>query len=251
MPETTLLQLGLLGSVFIVALLYSSVGHGGASGYLAILSLFAIDPKSASTSALVLNILVAGTAWFSFAKAKHFHWRLVFPFIVGSVPAAFVGGMLKVSTPMLNILLALTLCYASVVMMFPRFKDLPGVESRHEFMISLGVGVVLGLLSGVVGVGGGIFLSPLLIMCRWASVHESAAASAGFIVVNSIAGLSGRLLSGFSIGADITSLIVFAFVGGIIGSYLGSRRFKAVWLRRLLSVVLFVAAAKLVMKLVT
>lgn len=242
MPEATPL---LIAAVFAVALLYSSVGHGGASGYLAVLALVAVSPKTASTSALLLNLLVAGTAWIAFWRAGHFSWSLVWPFVAGSIPAALVGGALRVDDALLYALLALVLVSAAVSMALPRPPgDDAAADRRPRMPVCAGVGALLGIVSGIVGVGGGIFLSPLMIVRRWASPKRVAAASACFIVLNSAAGLAGRLGSRPQGVLGMMPFVAAAFAGGLIGGWLGARRLTPVWLRRLLSVVLLVAAYK-------
>ena len=181
----------LLAALFVVAVLYASVGHGGASGYQAVMGLAGQDLKEAATGALVLNLLVAGTAWIGFARAGHFSWRLLWPFLVGSVPAAVVGSRLPVPAPVLSGLLAFVLLVAAVAMVLPR-KDQEVPDRRPPLLPSALIGAFIGVLSGIVGVGGGIFLSPLMITRRWASVRRVAATSAAFIVINSAAGLAGR-----------------------------------------------------------
>lgn len=245
MTETLLLAL----AAAIVAVLYSSVGHGGASGYLAVMGLMAVPRDTASTSALVLNLLVAGTAWISFNRAGHFSWKLVGPFLLGSLPLAFIGGSLKLANPVFDGLLGFSLAAAAVSMALPRpaaADTIPDRPPRIEGAITIGCS--LGLLSGMVGVGGGIFLSPLMIVFRWASPARVAATSAAFIVVNSAAGLGGRLYSGQFGMAGLLPVAIAAFGGGLLGSWLGARKLTPPWLRRVLAVVLVVAAGKMLLR---
>jgi hypothetical protein len=235
----------ILACLFGVAVLYSSVGHGGASGYLAVLALFAVDPKTAATGALVLTILVAGLAWIGFSMAGHFSWRMLWPFLVGSVPFAFLGSKLAVSTAVLNGLLAFVLAVAAVVMVVPRREE--EVPDRPPPLLpAAAYGALIGVLSGIVGVGGGIFLSPLMIARKWSGLRRVAATSAGFIVVNSIAGLAGRMQA---VSVSILPMVGAAFAGGLLGTWLGSKKLSPRGLRVMLAVVLAVAAGKLVMKL--
>ncbi len=177
---------------FVIALAYASVGHGGASGYLAALSFFAFCPDEMATTALTLNLFVAGIALMSFARAGHFVGRLTWPFVVASVPAAFLGGLIPVSVRFYQVLLAIALGVAAVRLSL----DLRGREEgrvvRPSLALALPTGGGIGWLSGVVGVGGGIFLSPFLLLLRWATPKQTAAASAAFILINSAAGLCGR-----------------------------------------------------------
>jgi uncharacterized membrane protein YfcA len=231
-----------------VAFLYSSVGHGGASGYLAVLSFFAVAPSFMSTTALILNVFVAATALIAFSKAKHLESRLTWPFVVTSVPAAFLGGLVSVSPHIYQLILAVVLFIAGL-----RFL-LEALSSKGEsglrppsLLISLPVGALVGFVSGVVGVGGGIFLSPLILMMRWADAKRTAATSAAFILVNSISGISGRVTGGtFAVGPLLPFLIA-AFIGGLLGSHLGAVRYSGRTIRQLLGVVLMIASVKLLL----
>jgi uncharacterized membrane protein YfcA len=244
MDLLTLLLLAIL--IFFVAALYSSVGHGGASGYLAALSLFSFSPAVMSTTALVLNVLVAGVGMLSFWKAGHLSLRKAWPFVVLSVPAAFGGGLVAISDTSYFFLLAAVLFFAAYRLTRPVARQDEQSELRPVHMPSaVGFGGGVGFISGVVGVGGGIFLSPLLIFLRWATTKQTAALSAFFIVVNSMAGLSGRWLRGSLEGEGMLPLIFAAFIGGVLGSYYGSHIFTGVILRRLLAVVLLIAGLKL------
>ncbi|MBI3320619.1 MAG: sulfite exporter TauE/SafE family protein [Candidatus Omnitrophica bacterium] len=241
MPTMILLIL-----IFLVAMMYASVGHGGASGYLAAMSLVGVAPAQMASSALLLNVLVAGTACLMFWRAGHGSMQRLWPFLIGSVPAAFVGGRLLVSARAYGWLLAVALLVAAVRLSLPSLEP-TGSLRRPAFLIAVSVGAGIGWLSGILGVGGGIFLSPLMLLLRWAGPKPTAAASAGFIVVNSAAGLAGRVLAGRWVIGSMCPLVVAAFAGGVIGSRLGANHFSGVWVRRLLAVVLVVATGKLVM----
>jgi len=245
MSVGTLVLISIL--ICIVAALYSSVGHGGASGYLAVLSFFAFAPATMSSTALVLNILVAGVALHSYARAGHLSLKLSWPFILLSVPAAFVGGVLPVSDRTYFLILGGVLLIAAVRLVMNTLQ--PQVETKQKrvsLAVSLPIGGGIGLLSGVVGVGGGIFLSPVMILMRWADAKRTSATSALFIVVNSLAGLGGRFAKGGVQAEDVLPLILAAFVGGLVGSYYGANKFSGLMLRRVLAVVLVVAAVKMV-----
>lgn len=235
----------LLVLIFLVALLYASVGHGGASGYLAAMSLVGgWLPTQMSTSALLLNLFVAGTAWLMFWRAGHGSLSLLWPFVVLSVPAAFIGGWLPISAQTYRWLLAVCLLVAAVRLCLPSMRDGRRYQEPPP-VVALPVGGVIGLISGIVGVGGGIFLSPLMVLLRWADVKRTAATSAAFIVVNSLAGLAGRLMTGRLVIGSLAPLVITAFAGGMVGSRLGANHFSGLWLRRLLAVVLVIAAGKL------
>ncbi|MCH7985691.1 MAG: sulfite exporter TauE/SafE family protein [Candidatus Acidiferrales bacterium] len=246
LPAQLELLILLLALVFLVALAYSSVGHGGASGYLAVLSFFGLAPAAMAPSALCLNLLVAGLAFAAYRRGGHFDFRLLWPFLLTSIPFAFLGGLTGISPQLYMGLLA-------AVLVFAAFRLLAVVPPKHEehfvqpppLKVALPVGAGIGFVSGMIGVGGGIFLSPLLILLRWADVKRTAAASAAFIWINSAAGLYGHLMRKSVDWSALVWLIGVAFAGGLIGSYLGARRFRGLWLRRLLGAVLLVATVKL------
>ena len=246
LPLFTLLPITIL--IFIVAALYSSVGHGGASGYLAVLSFFALTPTLMSTTALILNVLVAGVGTLHFIRAGHFSFRKAWPIILLSIPAAFVGGYLKISERAYFILLAAVLLFAAY-RMFTSAKGSSNDESIVDpsMPVALAGGAGIGLLSGIVGVGGGIFLSPMMIFLRWATTKQVAAVSALFIVVNSIAGLGGRAMRGALELGTIWPFVVAAFIGGFLGSYIGSHKLSGSTLRKILALVLLVASLKLIL----
>lgn len=240
MPSLTLLVL-----IFLVAMVYASVGHGGASGYLAVLALAGYAPAQMSTSALVLNVLVAGLACMAFWRAGHFSWRLTWPFLVTSVPCAFVGGWLDVPSHAYGWFFAVVLLFAAVRLCLSAVPEAQAVTSTGpRRSVALPIGAGIGLISGIVGIGGGIFLSPLLVLCRWTSAKEAAAASACFIVVNSTAGLAGRLAEGRCEVGLLLPFVGVGFVGGWLGSRLGAGYFSNPALCRILATVLAVAAMK-------
>lgn len=237
--------------VFIVAALYSSVGHGGASGYLAVLSFFAVAPATMGSTALTLNVLVAGVALFSYVRAGHLSWKLAWPFVVLSIPAAFIGGLIHVSEKTYFVLLALALVFAAYRLAMSATGSMEDTEYKQvKLSASLPAGAAIGLLSGIVGVGGGIFLSPIMLLFRWANAKRTSAIAALFIVVNSLAGLAGRLVKGELAIGIFSPLIVIAFLGGLLGSYFGANRFSGIVLRRLLAAVLVIASAKMVIALI-
>jgi hypothetical protein len=233
--------------IFFVAALYSSVGHGGASGYLAILSFFTVAPAIMSSTALILNVLVAGIGVVVFTRAKHLSLRLSWPFILLSIPAAFLGGLFHVADKTYFLLLAFALFAAAIRLAFTFTSgENESSPSTPSILAALPIGGAIGFLSGIVGVGGGIFLSPIMILRRWADPKRTSAVSALFIVVNSIAGIIGRITrSGFEFSAAVPFLVA-AFLGGLVGSHFGANKFSSMTLRRILSAVLLIAAFKLV-----
>lgn len=247
--EFTLIEVLLLsGLILFVAALYSAVGHGGASGYLAVMSFIFLNPSIMSTTALILNVLVAGIGTIQFSRAGHFSWKLAWPFVLLSIPAAFVGGLLRIHDLIYSLLLAGVLLFAS-------YRLVRGAAGRREespvppsFSVAVGSGAGIGLLSGIVGVGGGIFLSPVMVLMKWATMKRTAAVSAFFIVVNSVAGLGGRFARGGLEIGTIWPFVLAAAIGGLLGSYLGASRINSRALRQLLGVVLLIAASKLVIQ---
>lgn len=233
--------------IFVAALLYSSVGHAGASGYLAAMALFGLAPDVMKPTALVLNLVVATVGTIRFARAGHFDWKLFWPFAVLSVPMAFLGGKMTLPTHTYKIILGGVLLFAAWRLMVKPAVQASG-ESRplnKPHAVSFGAGI--GFLSGLTGVGGGIFLSPLLLFLGWADVKKTAGVSVAFILVNSAAGLLGHLASVKSIPPEIVWWSPAALLGGIIGAELGSRHLAPVVMRRLLAVVLVLAGMKMLL----
>jgi uncharacterized membrane protein YfcA len=231
-------------SIGLIALLYSSVGHAGASGYIATMTLFGIAPTIVRPTALVLNILVASIGAFQFWRAGYFSWKLFWPFALLSIPAAYVGGYLQPSASVLRILIGVVLLFSAARLLFRRGDPPQTFPPARPMAISVGAG--LGFLAGLTGTGGGIFLTPLLLFCRWAHIRQAAAVSALFIWVNSTAGLVGYFTKVQSIPSLGLILAAAAIIGGIIGSHLGSRRFAVRVISLFLATVLLIAGAKLI-----
>lgn len=249
MEFSTPLILLICSLFFLVAFLYSSVGHGGASGYLAVLSLFTVSPHELSSTALVLNVLVAGLAFLAYYRTGHFSARLVMPFLATSMPLAFVGGMLHVTTTTYSLLLAGALLFAAfrlIVKFEPSPQTTPKERKPPNIITAFIIGGIVGSISGIVGVGGGIFLSPLILLMDWGDVKQTAATSAGFIVLNSIAGIIGRIVQSTFAWGGVIPFLIAAGLGGYIGSHFGSNRFTTLTLRRILGIVLIIAAVKLI-----
>lgn len=235
----------LTASVFVVATLYSSVGHAGASGYIAVMSLLSVAPPEIRPIALTLNILVASIGTWQFWRAGHFSWPLFWPFALLSVPAAFIGGYLNLPTKVFKILVGVVLLFSAA-----QFLLRPPAESdprQPPTVVAVGLGGALGMLSGLTGTGGGIFLTPLLILMGWARTKSAAAVSAPFILLNSAAGLLGNLSATKTFPAFAVVLLVAALIGGSIGSYFGSRRLPHTAIKRLLAAVLCIAGFKLIL----
>ena len=231
-------------AIFVVALLYSSVGHAGASGYIAVMTLFGLGVDVIRPTALTLNILVAAIGCFQWYRAGYFSWRLFWPFAVLSVPAAFLGGWLHVPADYLKMLIGLVLWFSAWRLLYR--KDDPADIARPARATAIASGAGIGFLSGLTGTGGGIFLTPLMLFCHWARVKEAAAVSALFILLNSSSGLAGYVKSGRDFPEFAWPLAGVVAVGGFIGSRLGSKYLPARGIAVLLAVVLVVAGTKLV-----
>lgn len=239
-------HLGLLvAAIAVVAFLYSSVGHAGASGYIAVMSLAALSPAVIKPSALVLNILVASIGTWQFYRAGHFSWRLFWPFAVLSIPLAFVGGYVNLPTHLFKLLVGAVLLLSAVYFFWQPHNDV--VRTEPSMPVAIGAGGVLGLFAGLTGTGGGIFLTPLLLIMRWAKTKNAAATSALFILVNSMAGLLGNASATKAIPSLVLPMAAAAVIGGAAGSYLGSNRFPPALIKRLLAVVLVIAGLKLML----
>ena len=232
-------------AIALIAFLYSSVGHAGASGYIATMTLFGIAATEIRPTALVLNILVAMIGSFQFWRAGYFSWKLFWPFALLSIPAAYFGGYLQPSASILRILIGVVLLFSAARLIFRR-RD-PEQTTLPSKPVAIGVGGGLGFLSGLTGTGGGIFLTPLLLFCEWAKIRQAAAISALFILVNSIGGLVGYFTAVHSIPTLGIYLAVPAIVGGTIGSYLGSRRLPVRGIAIFLAVILTIAGVKLIL----
>jgi uncharacterized membrane protein YfcA len=231
--------------VLIIAFLYSSVGHAGASGYIAVMSLLSVAPAVIKPTALTLNILVASIGTYQFWRAGHFSWRTFWPFALLSVPFAFMGGYLNLPTHVFKILVGAVLLFSAVRLLL---KPPEEQESHHPPLpAAFASGAGIGLLSGLTGTGGGIFLTPLLLFMRWARIKTAAAVSALFILLNSISGLLGNISSTKQFPAFALVLVVAAGIGGTFGSYLGSHRFDPTVIKRFLAVVLIIAGTKLIL----
>ncbi|MEX0613184.1 MAG: sulfite exporter TauE/SafE family protein [Pirellulales bacterium] len=236
--------IALILGIFAAALLYSSVGHGGGSGYIAMMALFNVAPESIRPAALSLNILVASIGTLRFYRAGSFSWSLFWPFALASVPCAFLGGTITLPSTLYRQVLGVVLLLAAY-----RLFTKPVSDTSRGVPIPLALlcGAAIGLLSGLTGVGGGIFLSPLLVLTGWANTKQSCGVSAAFILVNSIAGILGLMTKGATLPAELPYWTIAAIAGGLIGSELGAKRLASPTLRRLLAVVLVIAALKLIL----
>ena len=239
-----------LAAAFLaVAALFSSVGHAGASGYLATMALVGVAPETMRPTALALNILVGGIVTLRFHVAGLIEWRAVLPFLVGSIPLAFVGGAVLLPATQYRLLVGVVLLVAAARLFRTAGTGDPegAAESRVPLVPALGVGAGIGLLAGLSGTGGGVFLTPLLLFLGWAPARVAAGISAAFVLANSLAGLAGNVTSLGALPAALPLWLAAVAVGGVVGAELGARRLGVPTLRRALAAVLVVAALKLVL----
>jgi len=233
--------------MLVAAFAYASVGHGGASAYIAAMALAGVAPAEMRPIALALNLLVSAIGTYKFWRAGFFRWRLFWPFAVVSIPLAFVGGAITLPGHAYKALVGVVLIYAA----WQLWRSARAGEEMREVheppvVVAMLVGGVLGLLSGLTGVGGGIFLSPLLLIAGWAGTKQTSATSAPFILVNSAAGLiAGFTMKAASLPPQVWILCVAVLIGGWLGAEYGSRRFANPFIRRMLAGVLAVAGAKM------
>jgi uncharacterized membrane protein YfcA len=232
--------------LFFAATLYSSIGHAGASAYLAAMALVGAPSELMKPTALCLNIIVATIGTIQFARAGYFSWRIYWPFAVTSIPCAFIGGAIRLPYHYYNTMVGIVLVFAAGRLMYSTAKSSDFKTRPLPVGVALVLGAAIGLLAGLTGVGGGIFLSPLLLLAHWADVKQTAAVSVAFILANSVAGLAGNLASVHNLPPQVALFAVIVAIGGIIGSHLGSRRLAPNALKYLLAVVLFVAGLKLI-----
>jgi len=233
--------------ILLMALLYSSVGHAGASGYLAAMALMGIAPAVMKPTALVLNIFVATIATIQFASAGHFSWRLYWPFVATAIPAAYLGGAITLPSQQYTIIVGCALLIAAARMFMTAVRAAAQPSHRPPLCAAMATGACIGLLAGLTGTGGGIFLTPIVLFMRWADAKKAAGLSAPFILATSIAGVLGVLSKGATLPEELPLWIAAAIAGGLTGAYLGSRRLTSPWIRRLLAIVLVIAGLKMIL----
>jgi len=229
----------------VVAALYASVGHGGASGYLALMAIFGTSTLIMKPTALMLNVFVAGISFFLYQKKGYFRWKLFFPFAMTSIPAAFFGGYLEIEPSLYKKILGFLLIFSVLRLMGWLGNEGKKLRAPILWQSAL-VGLLIGLFSGLIGIGGGIILSPIILLLHWGNMKETAAVSALFIWVNSLAALLGMYVNGWTLSTDISILVVLAIFGGILGAYFGSTKLNNVTLKRILALVLVLASIKLI-----
>ena len=228
----------------IVSFLYASVGHGGASGYLALMALFSFAPETMKPTALLLNLFVAGISFYYYYKGGYFNRKLFFSFAVTSIPLAFIGGTIEIDASIYKKTLAILLVFAILKMLNVFGKETESIKPVKLWQ-GLFVGAIIGFFSGLIGIGGGIILTPIILLLHWGNMKEAAAVSALFIWVNSVAGLVGQLSTGVNLDTEIFVLVAVALLGGVLGGYFGSKKLNNQKLRYMLAFVLFIACLKL------
>lgn len=238
------------GLIALVAFLYATVGHGGASGYIAVMGLFQFPPATIAVTALYLNLGVASLSFFHYARLGYFSWRLTWPWVAVASPFAFLGGTWAFSNLVYYGLFAAILLFSAWRLTQNDPEPLPETIPETQFTpAKFMLAVILGLASGITGVGGGIFLTPLLVLFRWATPKVAAPTSALFILVNSMAGLLGRWHhSGEVPPLPGWELIVICLGAGWLGAELGAKRFSIPLLKKLLAGVLLLASLKMIQK---
>lgn len=233
---------------FVASLLYSSVGHAGASAYLAAMGLVGLAPETMRPTALALNILVASIVTIRFQLAGQVAWRSVLPFVLGSIPMAFIGGGLTLPVGVYRPLAGAVLLVAAARLAWTSARAATGDEPapRVPVLPAVGIGGAIGLLSGLVGTGGGIFLTPLLLFAGWAGTRAAAGMSSAFILANSVSGLLGNVAAVETLPSSLPLWLLAVAAGGIVGAEAGARRLRTVTMRRALAAVLVIAGLKLI-----
>lgn len=227
-----------------MAFMYASVGHGGASGYLAVLALFSVEPSIMKSSALILNVFVSMISFIQYYKGGYFKWQLFLPFAVASIPAAYLGATVPLSADIYKKVLGLCLIFPIIRLLGFIGKE---KENTQELTWAMGliIGAIIGFLSGMIGIGGGIILSPVILLFHWAKMKQTAAVSALFILVNSISGLIALTSKGFIPNPEIYLWLSAAVIGGFAGAYFGTKKFNNHVLQYILAAVLVIASVKL------
>lgn len=232
--------------IFAVAALYSSVGHGGASGYLAAMALAGLPPAAMKPASLALNILVSGIGTLRFAREKLVDWRTLTPFVITSIPCAYLGGTIELPPKLYKYIVGVMLLAAA-------FELARSARKVHDdptpvpFALALGIGALIGLLAGLTGTGGGIFLSPVLLFAGWTGTRLTSGVAAAFILANSVSGLAGATFTWAALPEALPVWLIAAAAGGLLGTHLGARVLPLYAVRYALSAVLVIAGAKLIL----
>lgn len=241
----------LLPAFFALAALYTSVGHAGASGYLATMALTGVAAATMRPTALALNILVALFTTWRFWKAGYFNWRALWPFLLGSVPLAALGGALRLTSALYFVLAGIALALSAIVLGWRAWgspaHEAPGEQARVPLAAAIACGALIGLLSGLTGTGGGIFLSPIVLLAGWAGPRHTGGITAPFILANSSIALAAGTATWASLPAELPWLVLVALAGAVTGTWLGLQKLSTRWLLALMALVLAIAAGKLIL----
>lgn len=232
--------------LFAVAILYASVGHGGASGYIAVLAFMGVATVMVRPAALVMNVFVSGISFYNFYQAGYFKWKLFYPFIILSVPMAYLGSFLELDPTLYKRILGVCLLFAVARIVISYRKNTLNPTKEIPLIHGLWIGALLGLVSGMIGIGGGIILSPIILLLHWGNLKETAAVSALFILINSLAGITGLVIQDVTWTNDLWYWIPTVILGGIIGGYYGAKISSNYFLKGLLAFVLLLASIKLI-----
>ncbi len=244
-PDTAIVA----GLFFVVATLYTTVGHAGASGYLAVMGLMGVAPEVMRPTALMLNIVVAAFTTWRFRAARYFDARALLPFVAGSIPCAFLGGAIRLPAAWYQGVVGGVLLVSAAILVWraysPRFSGAER-ELRIPIPAALAIGMVIGFLSGLTGTGGGIFLSPIILLLAWAGPKATAGLAAPFIMVNSIAGLLGSTVATRILPDALPIFVGCALAGALVGTWLGTKKLKPRALIVTLAIVMAIAGLKLI-----
>lgn len=242
------MSLTLLALLFAAALLYAAAGQGGGSGYIAVMGLYGVAPEVMRPTALSLNVLVAGLATWRLWRAGWGGWPALWPFLVGSVPGAAAGGAMVLAADSYRLVVGTVLIAAGTWLWWDTGRPAAGPMRHPPFGIRIGAGGAIGLLSGLTGIGGGVFLAPVLLLLRWADPRQTAALTAPFILLNSIAGLAGNGLSMAALPAALPVYAVVTLAGALVGTQLTIRVLSPLMLRRVMALVLLFGGAAVLLR---
>lgn len=244
------LTLFIFALIPLIAFLYASVGHGGASGYLALMAVLGYTQDVMKPTALLLNLFVSAIAFYHFWRAGYFNKRLFTVFAISSIPLSFIGGRITIDPHLYKIILGICLLIATVkifgILDSKKNEADKNKAPKIDLKLGLVIGAIIGFISGLIGIGGGIILSPVILLLRWGNAKEAAAVSALFIWVNSASGLTGQISKGITIGTESWIMVLLAVIGGFFGAYVGSRKLNNNAVRQLLAIVLLFASIKLI-----
>jgi uncharacterized membrane protein YfcA len=240
-------EIALAFLMFLGAALYSSVGHAGSSAYQAAMALFGVPPQVMRPTALSLNIIVSTLGTIRYSRSGLTDWRMLVPLLIGSVPAAFFAGGVKLPPEIFRPLLGFVLLFTAVRLLWPGAFKFNAEPARPRHVLAIMAGAAIGALAGLTGTGGGIFLSPLLLFLGWSETRRASGTAAAFILFNSAAGLAGNYLAVRQLPPDIWLFAGAVLAGGIIGTTLGISKLAVEWLLKALALVLIIAAAKLIL----